>query len=257
MTIEKELVNKYNEVYKDGEEKFWTFLPIEERTCILNNVDFTGKTVLELGAGSCDFAAWMATAGAKTVVAIDASADAISKGRDKYKLPNLIMCCGYIGGKHWTKSRAGYDVVVMVGVLEHTNDPKETLKIIHDEYMKPGGLLVTSSPHFCNPRGYIWLALKYLCDAKMSLTDKHEIDPKAMVEVCVDIGLKPLNLISVDKSWGCGKRFIQDYVERLPKVFPKMGTHKIDLFLSKVMGAWEKDLAGDGANVVYFFHKPE
>ena len=78
-TTSARLIKKYDQVYAEGENKFWTFLPTEERIAILQQMDLPGKQVLEIGCGTGDFAAWMASAGARLVKAHDLSEKAIEE----------------------------------------------------------------------------------------------------------------------------------------------------------------------------------
>ena len=251
-TTDPELIKKYDEVYADGEEKFWTFLPIEERCAILTNVYLTGKEVMEIGCGTGDFAAWMATSGAAQVNAFDMSQEAVDKARGKYgTLINLdFFCCDPLG-----KTREPVDIVVAIGVIEHTENPFNFLDDIQKLCMRPDSILAFSCPCLLNPRGYVWGALKYLFDAPMSLTDKHEIGPTWVRDTAAQLGLEIVKQITVDKSWGTAERMIIDYARRLPKVFPGMDPEKIGRlldFLRTDMGYHE----GAGANAVYVLRKP-
>lgn len=246
----KELVQKYDEVYREGEQKFWTFLPIEERLAIMKHVDFTGKTVLEIGCGSGDFAAWMATAGAEFVRAVDVSGEAIESACRKYVLPNISFAKADVGMEAEYDTCRPFDIVVMVGVLEHMIDPAAILKLISDELMHTRSQLVITCPMHLNPRGYIWMALKCLFDAPMSLTDRHEVTPQWMRFQAELLGMDMIACESVDQSWGIGSRMIEDYLQRLPKVFPDMpkrNIHRLIEFLDM-----NKDFhLGHGANCVY------
>ncbi|MEJ2655572.1 MAG: class I SAM-dependent methyltransferase [Desulfobacterales bacterium] len=248
---DKDLIEKYNQVYADGEEKFWTFLPVEERLAILRNIDLQGKTVLEIGCGTGDFAAWMASCGAKLVVAADASGAAIQAACGKYCLSNLVF---YASELKMLGNHKEYDFIVMVGVLEHFNNPDDTIGYIVKNIMSKGSRLVITCPLFINPRGFIWVALKYLFDAPMSLTDKHEISPNWIRKIAKKYGLKTIHTESVDFNWGCGDKMIFDYSQRLPKVFPDMDDEKINKMLS-----WLKEnkeyFQGLGANALYILGK--
>jgi SAM-dependent methyltransferase len=250
---DKDLIAKYNQVYADGEEKFWTFLPIEERLAILRNIDLSGKTVLEIGCGTGDFAAWMASCGAKLVVAIDASTAAIHAARAKYSLSNLSFCPSTLITLSKVKYR-NYDYIVMVGVLEHFEKPDEAIALIAEKFMSDKSRLVITCPLFINPRGFIWTALKYLFDAPMSLTDKHEISPSWIKATAKKYGLKIIRKESVDFSWGCGEKMIADYAKRLPKVFPDMDKSKINKLLSW-LDENKEYFRGLGANALYILGK--
>lgn len=247
-TIESGLVDKYNQVYGNGENNFWTFLPIEERIKILSNNDFRGKDILEVGCGTGDFAAWMSTSGAGRVVAMDASTEAINQAIGKYNLPNLIFCPGELA--NWRSVSSKFDFVVMVGVLEHTKRPAEILKLIYDGYLKEGGKIITTSPCFANTRGAVWLTLQELFDAPMSLTDRHFFSKNQMIKLLKDSGFINIYHSTVDHGWGYGKRFYEDFQERLPKVLPDIPTKKINNFL-KILCDHIGCSGDSGANAVY------
>lgn len=211
--------------------------------------------MLEIGCGTGDFAAWMATSGAHSVVAIDPSAMAIAEACSKYDIPNLIFVTGQVGVGHWEESKNKYDIVVMVGVLEHVRDPSEVVNIISTHFLAPNGVLATSSPNFLNPRGFMWLALQELAGAVMSLTDKHMISPRAMKEMAGKAGLTNVGEISCDYSWASGARMIEDFKKRLPLALPDTPPEKI----ARLIKILEYDLddapTRHGANTVYFFQK--
>jgi 2-polyprenyl-3-methyl-5-hydroxy-6-metoxy-1,4-benzoquinol methylase len=250
--MDKKLLKKYNKVYQEGEEKFWTFLPIEERLAMLTELDLYGKYVLDIGCGTGDFAAWMATAGADTVYGVDASKKAISLAEKKYTISNLVFNCSTIDKLYASRKRP--DIITMVGVLEHTDDPKETLALIERKYMGRNTILAVSCPSFFNARGFIWVALKYLFNAPMSLTDKHEITPAFMARTCQDIALEIYKAVAVDKSWGNGEKMIEDYKQRLPKVFPDMDQKRIDRLIDFLEESVPYN-QGVGANTVYFIRR--
>lgn len=253
MNISNDLVEKYNEVYKD-EANFWTFLPIEERLAIMNNIDCTQKSIIDVGCGTGDFAAWMATSGAKYVVGIDASKQAIWEARHKYNLDNLI----FINGATDSILRKEFHIVTMIGVLEHADKPKDLLKSCAG-FLLPGGRLISSSPYHGNPRGAIWLAMKYILDLPISLTDKHEFTSEWMYESGKEVGLNPDGYVDVDHSWGNGSRFIEDFRKRLPKVCPKVPEERIKTAMDILESYFSDDnkKTTSGANRVYFFTKPK
>lgn len=122
---------------------------------------------------------------------------------------------------HYRDSSAGaVNVVMMQGVLEHMDDPLQTLRDI-DNLFDPQ-LIISSSPCFLNPRGYIWMTLQLLLNAPMSLADIHFISPADMELWAEELGYN-VDYHSVDKDWGGGDRMITDFVKRLPKVFSDMG----------------------------------
>jgi 2-polyprenyl-3-methyl-5-hydroxy-6-metoxy-1,4-benzoquinol methylase len=253
MTTDPKLIKKYDKVYKDGEEKFWTFLPIEERLAVLRKIDFTGKRVLEIGCGTGDFAAWMATAGAEFVLGVDASIKAVEKAIQKYNIKNLSFILSNLEAGTCTNK---FDVIVMIGVLEHVDNPELFLKQA-SKALKTGGEMIVTCPYFNNIRGHLWMAFKMLFDAPMSLTDKWEITPTMMRKIInkdpAIMRLKLHDTETVDFNWGNDEKFIDDFRRRLPKVFPEIDKDKIQ----KCMDYFEDNFeyVGEGANIIYYLRK--
>lgn len=255
-----ELIKKYDQVYADGEEMFWTFLPIEERLAIMDHLkDLAGKDVLEIGCGTGDFAAWMATAGARYVKAHDLSDLAIKMANGKYpRFSNLSFHTSDPCGKTFSsKFIRPYDYIVMLGSLEHMDDPWLSLVRIRQRFMAPGSVLIVSCPCFLNPRGFILATMKYLYDDPVSLTDKHILNPSWFESWAKENKCRITQVGTVDNSWGFGERMIEDLGARLPKIFstpenpePVEQGKRITEFI-QYLAADLKNFAGLGANAVY------
>jgi 2-polyprenyl-3-methyl-5-hydroxy-6-metoxy-1,4-benzoquinol methylase len=219
----------------------YTFDMVEEHFGILNYMDWDGLRVLEIGCGNGKLAEDISKKGGD-VLAIDYSDYELKE----FKRGNLeVRHCDYrdVVGK--------FDVVVMKGVLEHMDDPLHTLDYIKT-YIKPMWI-VTSSPSFLNPRGYIWMALKTLLDVPMSLTDLHYICPFDMQEWAHELGCF-LEYESVDQDWGHGKRLCIDFEKRLKNALRDKGL-KADVpafieWLEKTL-PYRADTHSSGATVIY------
>jgi len=83
-----------------------------------------------------------------------------------------------------------------------------------DNYLEEGGTLITSSPSFLNPRGYVWMTLSKLFDVPMSLTDLHFICPFDMEKFCEENNYE-LDYSSIHQDWGAGDTLIRDFNKRL------------------------------------------
>jgi len=207
-----DLKYRYDEVYAIGPEKFFTGNSFNESKTIMAIMEsWEGKRVLEIGCGQGNLAAMIAFAGADHVDAIDYSLEAIAKAGSRVNLPNVTFKCmsyeDHVAGS--------YDAVVMQGVLEHLDNPFDALTEIMDKHVAADGLLITSSPSFVNPRGYVWMTLQLLFDVPMSLTDQHFICPFHMKEYADDNGLK-IDMMFTDHDWASGEKMIKDFEKRLP-----------------------------------------
>ena len=240
-----QIKNIYDSLYQ--EDNPFSFDGNEEAYQILNFMpSWKGLDVLEIGCGEGRLSALIAERGAN-VLGIDYSEEAIRKASEKWKKPDFAVVdikSGNISRKH--------DVVVMQGVLEHLDDPWNALSHI----IKHTNCIITSSPAFLNPRGYVWMTFQYLLGIEMSLADLHFINPWDMEKWC-DKNDCDLSYVSVDQDWGCGERAVQDYAKRFrSEIFQKkipLQEENIQKFLDWFESA---NLHFDrtpmsGANIVY------
>lgn len=205
----------YQNVYETGSNSFYTFPATNEAREILQQDTWAGKTVLEVGCGEGGLASMLGFCGAQ-VLAIDYAASAIAIATQRYQLENVIFrCANYqdINGK--------FDIIVMQGVLEHMDDPLQTLREISALLHRPGKI-ITSSPSFLNPRGYIWMALQLLLDVPMSLSDVHFLSPFDLEAFSQELEAT-LSYTSTDQDWGHGERLLVDYHKRLRNAFRDKG----------------------------------
>ena len=93
---------------------------------------------------------------------------------------------------------------------------------LNNENLKQGGAIVTASPSFLNPRGYIWMTLQTLLDVPMSLSDIHFFMPSDFDKFATVRNLK-INMTSIDHDWGGGDRTILDFKKRLVNALKDKG----------------------------------
>jgi SAM-dependent methyltransferase len=99
---------------------------------------FAGTTVLEAGCGAGTFTEVMLAAGAQ-VFAVDLS-NAVEANRANFAGdPNHFVCQADL--RQLPVEPGQFDVVVCLGVIQHTPDPEETIRILCDQ-LKPGGCLL-------------------------------------------------------------------------------------------------------------------
>jgi 2-polyprenyl-3-methyl-5-hydroxy-6-metoxy-1,4-benzoquinol methylase len=95
MPKNKDLKKFYDNVYKKGERKHYTPLLLfgdkvpPAKTEVLREISWKGKTVLDAGCGTGELAGLIAKKGAKMVVGIDYSKDAILAAQKNWRAPNL------------------------------------------------------------------------------------------------------------------------------------------------------------------------
>jgi len=231
-----ELRNKYDEIYRSGayQNFFSVFNPFSIHRMILDALsDWRGKDVVDIGCGQGELSAQIAFAGAKSVLGIDYSEKAIEICKGSIRLPNLEYRCvdaNVLCGD--------FDVIVMAGVLEHTDDPWTFLDLILSRNLRLNGAVISVSPSFMNPRGYVWMALQMLVGVPMTKTDLVFFSPKDFQSYADSRNLS-LELTTFDQEWGAGDRLISDFQKRLPNALRDRGldTNGVEIFLDWLEGS--------------------
>ena len=107
--------------------------------CVGGSLDvLLGKSVLEVGCGSGRFTEVMLAAGAK-VFACDLSEAVEANYEICHGAENYFVCQADL--RELPVEPHSFDVVVCIGVIQHTPSPEETICKL-SSYLKPGGLLV-------------------------------------------------------------------------------------------------------------------
>lgn len=226
----KELSKKYDSIFSNDSTKFFTSNLYEESCSIINSLDsWQGLDVLEIGCGEGNLASMISYAGAKSVYGIDYSESAINNGKNRYNISNVkLECKNY---KDLEKSKK-YDVIILQGVLEHLDNPFIDLLNIIKLFLKENGTLITSSPSFINPRGWVLMTLHTLFDIPVSLTDKYFLCPFDFEDFCSTNNFN-LSFKSTYLNWASGEATIRDFNRRLRNALQDGGhdNSKVDKFL--------------------------
>jgi SAM-dependent methyltransferase len=165
--------------------------------------------VLDVGCGEGDLSAMLSFAGAKKVDGIDYSKEAVALANSKINIESVNFI---VEDAHTVKGK--YDAIVMAGVLEHIDQPFDLIDKMINENLNDGGVIITASPSFLNPRGYVWMTLQILLDVPMSLSDVHFFMPSDFNNYAAEKDLK-VSMTSIDHNWGGGNRTILDFKKRL------------------------------------------
>ena len=99
---------------------------------------FRGKTILEAGCGAGRFTEIMLDAGAE-VFAIDLSSAVDANFQNNGLHPNVFICQADL--RTLPVSPEHFDIVVCIGVIQHTPSPEETIQALCS-HIKPGGELL-------------------------------------------------------------------------------------------------------------------
>ena len=248
-----ELKEKYDEVFKEGPQNFFTCNVFHEAWTIAGMNDWQGLKVMDVGCGEGILPTMIAHAGASKVVGVDYSEEAIRNANSKFDIPNVEFII-----KDYKDIDDKFDVITMQGVMEHLDDPWKELENMMENYLYQGGCLITSSPSFLNPRGYVWMTLAKLFDVPMSLTDLHFISPFDMQDFCDEKGYD-LDYESIHQDWGSGITMIRDFDKRLRNALQDadMDNSKVDNlldWLEKAIPYFETN-EDSGAIVIYKISK--
>lgn len=221
MTKNKSLKTFYDSVYFKSEKKHYSNLlimddPLEMDNEILNSTNFKNKKVLDIGCGTGNFAYKAAKSGAR-VLGIDYSNEAINIAQKKYKNKNLE----FMQFNASDKLPGKYDIIVLVGTLEHMDNPLQVLKVCK-KHLNKNGKIIATVPNWLNPRGYVLLTLYYILNAPITLADLHYLSPIDFEKWSKSLDMK-LQWKTLNRSWGYGEVMIKDLKRRLPKVLSDVG----------------------------------
>ena len=254
----KDLATFYNSVYKKGEKKHYTSLLLSgdkvppAKAEVIKEISWKDKTVLDAGCGTGELVYLIAKKGAKLVLGIDYSKEAIDVAQKTYREKNLSFACTDIKRLKGKK----FDVITTLGTLEHVDDPLAVLKKLKN-MLNPGGSLIVTCPNWVNPRGYMLQMLAQLFDAKITLADIHFFTPIEFEIWAKKLGMD-LKWKTVEQEWGHGEKCISDFKRRLLNVVrdSKLPTDqkRIDRFIKWLdahMVPLEKNTAYGGAVGLY------
>jgi len=245
----EDLKRKYDEVFKEGSDNFFTCNVFHEAHTIAGMDEWKDKKVMDVGCGEGMLPVMIAHAGAEHVVGVDYSEEAIKNAHNKFNCDNVQFVAD-----DYRKVEGKFDVITMQGVMEHLDKPWDELHNMLENHVEEGGSLITSSPSFVNPRGYVWMTLEKLFDVPMSLTDLHFICPFDMEEFCHKHGYE-LEYKSIHQDWGSGDTMIRDFRKRLVNALSDAGMDysKVEDLLEWMYKANQHFQTSDvtGAIVVY------
>ncbi len=250
----KDLKKKYDKIYSENSQKFFTFYNYNESKTILDLISWIDKKVLEIGCGEGRLATMIKIAGAKSVLAVDYSKEAIGIAKNSFNINGLEFM-----QNDYKEIKGKYDVVVLQGVLEHFENPFEVLDHIIENLTNENGIVINSSPSFLNLRGHIWMTLALLFDVPMSLSDLNFLCVFDFETFCEARGLF-ITYKSSDQDWGCGKRLIIDFQKRLRNALRDvnmLNEIKLNKFLDWLKKASKYCNYTDysGANIIYKISK--
>jgi 2-polyprenyl-3-methyl-5-hydroxy-6-metoxy-1,4-benzoquinol methylase len=213
---EGSILAKYEEIYRSAD--VWLYKKSHGVHSVIYSLikgELPGRRLLDVGCGAGRLAIMAAYGGAEavgfdfseTAIAI-AALNARSAGRDvSFVVDDIASYCA--------KGGAPFDLVTLVGVLEHVPDPEVTLRDLYG-VLNPGGLLVVSCPNFINPRGFSYMTVLSLLNLPMSLADLRQIDYMDMQGWAASTGFALEQVVGAIYRFGWDQKSADDMIKRMP-----------------------------------------
>jgi ubiquinone biosynthesis O-methyltransferase len=151
---------KYEEIYRDSD--VWLYTKSNGiHSVVLGQIKdyLSNKRVLDIGCGAGRLAIMCANF-AKEVTGFDFSESAIRLARlcaSCTKTNNIEFLVSEIN-EYCQQTSKKYDVIMMIGVLEHVQEPVSILRDVANILDKHGTLIV-ACPNFINFRGFSYMTL--------------------------------------------------------------------------------------------------
>jgi 2-polyprenyl-3-methyl-5-hydroxy-6-metoxy-1,4-benzoquinol methylase len=234
----------YEGIYQKGEAAFFSRFSSgaddsENDNVIIQSINWTGLTVLDVGCGSGHTASRIAEAGARKVIGIDYAQSAIEQAQKLHQASNLEF--RVLTAADWNEP---VDVIISCGTLEHLEEPQDELKRFIN-LVGPGGIVLITCPYFINLRGIVWMTLARLFDVPMSLTDRHFISPFDMERWTHGTTHQLLSTVCFDFDRANGRRMLEDMKKRLTNALqdaklPNSRVNDLMEWLTEVVGYHER-----------------
>lgn len=213
----KGLKEKYEEIYRDAE--VWLYKKSDGvHSIVFNQIKgkIKNKDILDVGCGAGRLSIMMAFV-AKSVDAFDFSRTAIAiakKNAECSGARNVNFFVDELGKFSPTKGKK-YDLITLIGVLEHVKDPLTDL-IKLKKLLNKNGYLVVGCPNFLNFRGYTYMTLLKLFDLPMSLADLRQVDYTNIEDWAKATGFKLETTVGAIYDFAWGEKAANDMMKRVP-----------------------------------------
>jgi 2-polyprenyl-3-methyl-5-hydroxy-6-metoxy-1,4-benzoquinol methylase len=262
--VDKKLHEKYEDIYKDGKEKFFSRFVngkdiSETDKVVWKCIDWSNKKVIDIGCGSGETAAGISMLGAKSVLGIDYSENAIKVAKERHSIENLKFKVDSIETLISSYPEF-FSVVISLGTLEHMDDPKEALRKML-RILDKNGKVVLTCPFFINLRGMAWMTLALALDVPMSLTDKHFISPFNIREYLIGTGFELSEVTYFDYERANGYLMLSDMDKRLNNALRDAnlsteGVPRLMEWLQNVVNHESESLDGmNGSSALYIIER--
>jgi ubiquinone biosynthesis O-methyltransferase len=231
----------YDDIYTH--EEVWrrrTFAGYSSLILHLLEDGLEGKQVLDAGCGAGKLALMMARK-AQRVEGLDFSGQAIRIARLLAELSHTRNVSFVEQSIEDVPEEPKYDLVTLIGTLEHVIDPVLTLRKLAG-VLKPGGLMLLECPGFLNFRGDIYMTLRTLLGLPMSLADIRQVDYQDITEWGRQAGLLLENVCGYAYALGFLEKGVRDMMRRTPLAIRDKGMESAGWDVEQLRGWMEKRL---------------
>ena len=217
----------YEVIYREG--TVWTRTSMLGRTslaCQLSWEALQGGVLLDVGCGGGRLPI-LASSVAKEVIGIDPAQEAINVAKliaSACEISNAQCICTEVEAVDWMQK---FDVVTVMGVLEHVEEPAKFLSYIA-KLMKPNGLLIVEVPSFQNFRGDVYMTLLTLFDYPMSLADIRQVTSQDMTTWSRASHLSVERVVGYQYGLGWLEKGVEDLIARVPAAMANANSELIE-----------------------------
>jgi len=222
---EKKIKSKYEEIYSDSDT--WLYKKSHGvHSVVLSQIKqkLMGKRCLDIGCGAGRLPI-MCAHFAEKVTAFDFSKKAIDLAGLNASCVELDNIEFQVSGieEFCRAAQAGvYDVITMIGVLEHVEDVLGTLQRIRG-LLCDQGILIVSCPNFINFRGFTYMTLLTLFNLPMSLADLRQVDYKDMADWATKSGFNVIKTVGAIYRFAWEEKACRDMARRVPLAIKDKG----------------------------------
>jgi len=250
----KNIKKKYDEIYGPTSDVWLYKKSHGVHTVVMSLIheELKGKSFLDAGCGAGRLPI-MASYFAKESHGFDFSepAIAIAQATAECAGKTVNFFVNSIEGFSAASSRT-YDVLSLLGTLEHVPDPVTALKELQ-KLTAPGGTLIVSCPNFINPRGYSYMPLLTLFNLPMSLADVRQVDFRQMRQWAKEAGYELTRSVGAIYRFGWDKKSAEDMIRRIPLA---MRDAEMDASISHdAYNRWQQTVVETGHDVLEWLYK--